>query len=216
MLDQTRAGQVTKACPTIGPAGAPTPESSRSNAEGASQLAKKTQNPIGELISIQLQNNTNFGFGPLQGTQEVLNIRPVIPIHVTPDWNIIARKILPLVLSTSPSSVRTVPFGMAPISFSTFLSPSKLRSGRLWGIGPVVQVPTISSSRWDSNVWGGEPTTVIVYISPHVVAGALANDIWSFEGTDGPGGNSSETFLTQPFFGTSPPITNRQQSSCMT
>ena len=31
------------------------------------------------------------------------------------------------------------------------------------------------------------------------VAGVLANDAWSFGGTKGPGGNSYNNFLTQPF-----------------
>ena len=37
-------------------------------------LAKKIQNPIGDLYSFPFQNNTNFGYGPHGGTQNVLNI----------------------------------------------------------------------------------------------------------------------------------------------
>ncbi|MCK7492085.1 MAG: hypothetical protein MZW92_10855 [Comamonadaceae bacterium] len=43
------------------------------------------------------QNNTNFNVGPLKGTQNILNIQPVIPIEVNKDWNIITRTILPLI-----------------------------------------------------------------------------------------------------------------------
>ena len=32
---------------------------------------------------------TNFGYGPHRGTHDILNIQPVIPIHVNEDWNII-------------------------------------------------------------------------------------------------------------------------------
>jgi hypothetical protein len=32
--------------------------------EGEEDLAKAAQNPVGDLISVPLQNNTNFGFGP--------------------------------------------------------------------------------------------------------------------------------------------------------
>ena len=56
-----------------------------------------------------------------------------------------------------------------------------------------------------------------------IVAGALANNVWSFGGTHGPGGNSYNAFLTQPFFnynfgggwyvGTSPIITADWQAN---
>ncbi|MGB6648697.1 MAG: neuromedin U, partial [Bacteroidota bacterium] len=45
----------------------------------AAELAKKAQNPIANMISVPLQNNTNFGIGPYDRTQNVLNIQPVLP-----------------------------------------------------------------------------------------------------------------------------------------
>lgn len=65
--------------------------------DNASALAEKLQNPIGELISVPFQNNINFNVGPHAGTQDTLNIQPVIPIHLNEDWNLITRTILPLV-----------------------------------------------------------------------------------------------------------------------
>jgi hypothetical protein len=56
-------------------------------AAGAStlELAKKTQNPIADLISLPLQSNLNFGYGAkdaphASSTQYVLNIQPVVPV----------------------------------------------------------------------------------------------------------------------------------------
>lgn len=92
-----------------------------------------------------------------------------------------------------------MPFGTGPTTFSAFLSPSKPVDGWLWGIGPVIQMPTISSSTLGSNVWGGGPTAVLVYMKGPIVAGVLANSIFSFGGTTGRGGTSYTTFLTQPF-----------------
>src|SRR5882724_10911943 len=46
----------------------------------AEELAKLAQNPVGNLISLPFQNNTNLNFGPDKGTQNILNIQPVIPI----------------------------------------------------------------------------------------------------------------------------------------
>src|SRR5579871_6670054 len=64
--------------------------------ESASDLAKQIQNPIGDLISLPLQYNVNFGYGPHRGTQRVLNLQPVIPFHINDDWNLITRTILPV------------------------------------------------------------------------------------------------------------------------
>ena len=63
----------------------------------AEELAKLAQNPVGNLISLPFQNNTNLNFGPEQGTQNILNIQPVIPISVNKDWNIITRTIVPVI-----------------------------------------------------------------------------------------------------------------------
>jgi hypothetical protein len=214
--------QPLNTCLAVASAPAETSDNPNTAAAEVSQLAKKTQNPIGDLISVPFQNNTNFGFGPHRGAQDVLNIQPVIPIHVTSDWNVITRTILPLVWSPSLSSVRTVPFGTAPTSFSAFVSPREPTNGWLWGFGPVAQIPTMSSSTLGSREWGGGPTAVIVHMSSHIVAGALANNVWSFGGTSRPGDNRYETFLAQPFFnynfdkgwyaGTSPIVTANWQA----
>jgi hypothetical protein len=114
-------------------------------------LAKKLQNPIGDLYSFPFQSNTNFNYGPHNGTQENLNIQPVIPIHINQDWNIITRTILPLIWQPSVASAHTVPFGTGPVSFSAFLSPANPVNGWLWGVGPVIQVPTVESYAMGQN-----------------------------------------------------------------
>jgi hypothetical protein len=167
--------------------------------ESATALAKKLQNPIGDLYSFPFQNNTNFNYGPHRGTQDNLNIQPVIPIHINADWNIITRTILPLVWQPSLQPGQTVPFGTGPTTFSAFLSPAKPTNGWLWGVGPVVQIPTISSATLGSNVWGGGPTAVLVYMKGPWVVGVLANNVWSFGGTTGRNGTSYNNFLTQYF-----------------
>lgn len=76
---------------------APSASEDDSSPESATALAKKLQNPIGDLYSFPFQNNTNFNTGPHKGTQDILNVQPVIPIHITEDWNVITRTILPLI-----------------------------------------------------------------------------------------------------------------------
>src|SRR5277367_5377311 len=69
----------------VNPAGkAPVP-AAQSPADDTAALAKATQNPVASLISVPLQNNSNFGIGPYDRAQNVLNIQPVIPVGVSKD-----------------------------------------------------------------------------------------------------------------------------------
>ena len=43
------------------------------------------------------QRNTNFDIGHTDNTQNVLNIQPVYPTHLSPNWNLITRPILPVI-----------------------------------------------------------------------------------------------------------------------
>lgn len=67
------------------------------NESETERLAKETQNPIANLISVPFQNNFNFGIGPNDATQWVLNVQPVIPITLNKDWNLITRTIMPII-----------------------------------------------------------------------------------------------------------------------
>jgi len=76
------------------------------------KLAKETQNPIANLISVPFQNNFNFGIGPNDATQWILNVQPVIPITLNKDWNLITRTIVPIINQPSPASGIPSAFGL--------------------------------------------------------------------------------------------------------
>jgi hypothetical protein len=155
-------------------------------ADNATEIAKKLQNPIGDIYSIPFQNNTNFNAGTKSGTQNILNIQPVIPIHLNDQWNVITRTILPLVWSPTYQPAPSIPFGLAPTSFSAFLSPKNPVNGWVWGVGPIAQLPTITNKTLGSNVWGLGPAVVVVKLAGPIVTGALVNNVFSLGGTSGP------------------------------
>jgi hypothetical protein len=171
----------------------------QANAEmSAEELAKLAQNPVGNLISLPFQNNTNFNFGPEKGTQNVLNIQPVIPISVDPEWNIITRTIVPVISMPALSPDIGSTNGIGDIVFTAFLSPAKPGEW-IWGIGPVVQLPTNSSAELGNKNWGLGPSAVVLHLdhgSPWVY-GALVNNIWSL--TSNKQGGSYNNGLIQPF-----------------
>lgn len=175
-------------------------QSTASAPSEASALAEKVQNPIGDLYSIPFQNNTNFNVGPQKGTQDILNIQPVIPIHVTSEWNIITRTIMPLTWSPSFQPAESVPpFGLGLTSFSASLSPAKPVNGWVWGAGTIVGIPTSTSKTLGSNLWGAGPNVVLVGLKHPWIFGVLMNDVISFGGTSGPNGNKYNLFTLQPF-----------------
>ncbi|VAX01117.1 hypothetical protein MNBD_GAMMA21-1857 [hydrothermal vent metagenome] len=49
------------------------------------ELAKAAQNPIAAMFSLPLQLNTNFGVGPKDDPQYILNIQPVVPFGISKD-----------------------------------------------------------------------------------------------------------------------------------
>lgn len=68
-----RLGLTSDAVPGQDAAGSQTGES-------ATDIAKKLQNPVGDLISVPFTNYTNFNVGPNKGTQDILQVQPVVPI----------------------------------------------------------------------------------------------------------------------------------------
>jgi hypothetical protein len=70
---------------------------SAAHAQQGENLREAAQNPIADLISLPFQNNTNFDIGHSDNTQNVLNIQPVYPLHLTQSWNLITRPILPVI-----------------------------------------------------------------------------------------------------------------------
>ena len=161
------------------------------------ELAKLAQNPVGNLVSVPFQNNTNTNFGPEKKNQNILNIQPVIPISLSPDWNIITRTILPIISQPALSPYDNRTNGVGDLQLSAFLSPAN-PGAWIWGAGAIVQAPTNTHELGNDN-WGAGPTAVLLHLehgSPWVY-GALVNNLWSVS-SDNRGG-SYNNGLIQPF-----------------
>jgi len=163
--------------------------------ESTEALAKAAQNPVAKLISVPFQNNFNFGVGPEDVTQYVLNVQPVIPITLSEDWNLITRTIMPIINQPSPAPGVPSAFGLGDINPSLFFSPAK-SGGLIWGLGPTFTIPTGTDPLLTSGEWSAGPAAVALTIHGHWVAGVLANQQWSFAGW---GDRDVSQMLVQPF-----------------
>jgi hypothetical protein len=163
--------------------------------QSTEDLAKASQNPVAAMISVPFQNNTNFDVGPFGRTQDVLNIQPVIPITLNPDWNLISRTIVPLIDQPKPREDSSL-FGVGDINETLFLSPAHPGSV-IWGVGPTVTAPSATNMILGTGKWLAGPSVVALVTPGHWVIGALVSNQWSFAGDgDRP---SVNTGLIQPF-----------------
>jgi len=166
-------------------------------AEGDSaELAKKLANPISDLVSVPFQFNWEQDVGPSELTRFILNVQPVMPFALNPDWNLITRVIMPLVGQPPLVAGGEATFGISDITTSFFLSPRKVSKFTI-GAGPVFVLPSTSEPTLGSGKWSLGPTVVVLKQDGPWTFGALWNQVWSFSG-DPSRADVNQMFL-QPF-----------------
>jgi hypothetical protein len=175
----------------------PAPASAPAASSGPSteELAKLTQNPVANLIIVPFQNNFNFGIGPNDASQWLLNVQPVIPITLNEEWNLITRTIMPIIWQESPADGVDGACGLGDINPTFFFSPAK--PGKLiWGVGPTFTLPTGTDPLLTSGKWSAGPAAVALRMDGALVYGCLVSQQWSFAGW---GDENVNATVIQPF-----------------
>ena len=152
-------------------------------AQETQDLAKQSQNPLANLVSLPLQNNTFFGVGPENAVTNDLNIQPVYPIVIGGKVNMINRLILPVKYQGELVAGAGSEFGLGDLSYTAFFSPAK-PAKVTWGIGPSFIIPTATDDRLGSGKWSAGIGAVILTMPGKWVIGALAQNVWSFAGDE--------------------------------
>lgn len=159
-------------------------EPAAGGADDAAELSKKLSNPVSSLISFPIQSNFDFGMGSGSGWKMTMNIQPVIPVALNKEWNLISRTIIPIVHQSNVVAEGTSQSGLGDIVQSFFISPNKTEPF-IWGVGPVVLIPTATNQFLGSKQLGLGPTVVVLKQQEGWTVGALWNHIWRVAGGSG-------------------------------
>ena len=89
--------------PDPNPSAAAKPASSSAS---ANSTATQAQSPLTPLWSVINENYTNGGVGPLHKTQNIFIVEPIIPLKLTPDWNLITRWNTPITYHAAARGTR--------------------------------------------------------------------------------------------------------------
>ncbi len=143
--------------------------------QSKSDLAKAAQNPVANMMSFPFQNNTNFGIGPYNRTQNVLNIQPVLPFF---NGRLITRTIIPVISQPYINQETGSKNGVGDVSFTAFYAPES--ENLIWGVGTAVNIPTATQGLGVGE-WGLGPSFVALKMTEKWVYGGLVNNVWSFD-----------------------------------
>jgi hypothetical protein len=151
-------------------------------AQGASDLAKASQNPIGDLVSLPFQFNFNGGGGLTDG-RSILNVnfQPVLPLAIGENWNVVVRTIVPYLSIPGPGLTRFTGFG--DVQQQLFFTPAH-PGGLIWGVGPVFSFPTATNELATTGSWAVGPGVVLLKMAGSFVLGVVAFNVWTFADND--------------------------------
>jgi len=164
--------------------------------KASADLAKATQNPVADLISVPFQNNTTYNIGPNERASNTLNIQPVIPVHLGQHILMISRTIMPIVYQPDLTGTAGGSSAVGDINPTFFFSPAN-QGTLIWGVGPAFVLPTATQRSAGTGKWSIGPAAVALMQPGKWTVGALVSQVWSFAGPDN---RSDVSLMTLQYF----------------
>jgi hypothetical protein len=166
------------------------------------ELAKQAQNPVANMVSVPMENNFYTDVGPSGKNMFTAVFKPVYPMQITPELNLINRLVAPIMYlegqdapdfpagfdpgdididlggqEVSPNT--SSEFGLGNLQYQAFFSPAK--PGKvIWGFGPVLELPTNTDSSLGTDTWSAGPAVLLLAMPGNWVVGLLAQNLWDF------------------------------------
>jgi hypothetical protein len=152
-------------------------------AETALNFAKSTQNPLAinpetRYFTLPFVNYLNFGYGANNNTQDILDLKPVMPFRFTSSLDLVFRTIIPLMHQPKQNGYMN---GLGDINPTAFLAPAH-NNWILWGIGPTLVIPTATNKALGAGKWSLGPELVLIMMPDRWTFAILTNNVWSFAG----------------------------------
>lgn len=156
------------------------------------EIAKAIQNPLktnhyARHIDLPLENDTDFGYGPRNNVEDLLNFKPVVPFKFTSSYDLIVRTIAPVYVRTSTLRADgrltgSYINGWGDLNPTFFISPA-LYEVVSWGIGPTLSIPTSTNNKnIGTGKWSIGPELAVMAFPGKWVFGVLTYNYWSFAG----------------------------------
>jgi hypothetical protein len=170
-------------------------------ADGAAEMAKKLQNPLGNIRAIMTDNAIGFNTGTDKGTSYGFQIQPVYAIDFSEqEFTLIPRGVIPIMglepgtdvpTIGAPSSNSSSEWGIGDSIVQVFYAPH-VKSDWKWGVGPQFSFPTHTRDSFNGPGWGAGLAGVVTgQLAETLSFSAIAGNHW---GSD----NDFNTLTLQP------------------
>jgi len=152
-------------------------------------LAKQSQNPVGNLISVPIEF-WHHESKDVDASANLIIAKPVYPVNIG-SLNLINRFIVPYIGLDADFS-GDIPdinlggtgideSGLGNIQYTGFFSPAT--PGKvIWGVGPVFEFPTHTKDILGSDKFSAGVSAVVLSMPGNWVVGMLVQNLWSLAG----------------------------------
>jgi hypothetical protein len=159
---------------------------------------RESENPVTRFYTLPLRYKASFEDGFYNATTNSFELsNAVLPVPLGDDWFVIARTKSSFVSQAPKRSGNHWEDGLNDAQTTLFLSPARVAKV-LWGVGPVILLPTATNSTTGMSRWGSGPSIALVWQdSIPWTFGIVANNVWSFGGPPS-GGTRTNSLLLNP------------------
>jgi hypothetical protein len=166
-------------------------ESAMSEKERMARVAQQTNNPVGDLWMLFIQNDFSVYDGDITDGKRILNsfkFQPVAPMLLTENIRLINRPVLQFQSFETPTITPTglawgTENGLGDTILLQAFSPADAGE-KVWGIGPTWIFPTATDDSLGGEKWAVGPVAIAFHLGNKWVIGGILQHWWDYAGDD--------------------------------